>query len=356
MHRSVLWLVLAGAMAAGCSARSVVERDRVTFAVLSGVYYSASPGAQVEGAVPDDSDWLLRKAVADLNATKNLDFALLSGNLLARADALSLDRVKAILDELRVPYCMVLGEYDGPRQAESPAAVASAATATATGGPGAKAAAAIGCISRSGVIWAFQGHGFSGASGYWSQEIVPGVVVVGLDTVRPGGTQGHVGPEQLAWLDRTLAANAGKAVILVSHHGIVPVHPLDEGAAWRHMMIDNAAAVQQVLDRHTNVVMAVMGQHNFAEKQVSGRVVYLSTPSVSVWPLAYTLVRLAPKEAEATWVPLGGEDLSRRAQERLLASPKFRGVFPAGDDGDTACVRLFGGRKMETYPLPGIRP
>jgi hypothetical protein len=31
-------------------------------------------------------------------------------------------------------------------------------------------------------------------------------------------------------------------------------------------------------------------------------------------------------------------------------------VFPAGEDGDTACVRLFGGKKMEIYPLPTIRP
>jgi len=183
-----------------------------------------------------------------------------------------------------------------------------------------------------------------------------GVVMVGLDTVRPGSPEGHVGAEQLGWLERMLSAQSGKAVIVVSHHGIVPLHPLDEGAAWRHMMIDNAAAVQRVLDRHPNVVMAVMGHHHFAQMQVSGRVVYLSTPSVSVWPLAYTLVRLTPKEAEVAWVPLGGEDVSRRAQERLLASPQLRGVFPAGDDGDTACVRLFGGRKMEAYPLPGIRP
>jgi len=32
------------------------------------------------------------------------------------------------------------------------------------------------------------------------------------------------------------------------------------------------------------------------------------------------------------------------------------GVFPPGEDGDTACVRLFGGKKMDVFRLPAIRP
>jgi hypothetical protein len=231
-----------------------------------------------------------------------------------------------------------------------------ASTGRTTAPGGATAAPAMGCISRSGITWAFQGHGFSGAPGYWSKDIGPGLALVGLDTVRPGSSAGHVGPEQLEWLERTLTAQRGKAVIVVSWHGIVPMHPLDEGAAWRSMMIDNAAAVQEILDRHPNVVMAIAGRHHFAESRVTGRVLHLSVPSVSVWPLAYSLVSLTPKEAEVAWVPLGGEDVLRRAQERLLSSRLYRGVFPAGEDGDTACVRLFGGKKSEVYPLPGIRP
>jgi 3',5'-cyclic AMP phosphodiesterase CpdA len=397
----VMLVAAATAMAAGCSVSSV-PREHVTFAVLSGVYYSALPGVQVEGAAAEDGGTLLKKAIADLNAMKDLDFVVLSGDLFARPDALSLDRAKAMLDELRVPYCMILGEYDGPA---APVAAASAASGTAggagrsaggasvpgaaAGGPGRGAAPgaavagggaqpgpAIGCISRSGITWAFQGHGFSGPRGYWSQELLPGLVVVGLDTVRPGGpaaapgasairaaaggaaagTAGHVDAEQLAWLDRTLSAQAGKAVILVSHHGIVPLHPLDEGVAWGHMMIDNAADVQGIIGRHPNVVVAVTGRHHFAEGRTVGRTVHLSVPSVSVWPLAFSLVRLTAKEAEATWVPLGSEDASRRAQDALLSSRELRGVFPSGDDGDTACVRVFGGKKVEVYPLPGIRP
>jgi hypothetical protein len=56
------------------------------------------------------------------------------------------------------------------------------------------------------------------------------------------------------------------------------------------------------------------------------------------------------------WVSLAPAEVARQGMERLLNSESLRGVFPDGEDGDTACVRLFGGNKMKTYRLPTIRP
>jgi len=334
------------ALAAGCT--PTLGREQTTFAVLAGAYFSAVPGVTVDGAMVEDAETLLKKAVADLNARDDLNFVLVAGDLLARSDPLSLDRAKAVLAELRAPYYMVLGDHDGPGPpvTSAEAVPPKAETAAAPGAGG----------SRSTVIWAFQGHGLSGSEGYWVCPVPPDLVLVGLDTVRPGRRGGHVDAAQLAWLDRTLTGHADKVVVLVAHHGLVPLHPLDEGTAWGHLMVDNAAAVRTVLEDHPNVLMVVTGHHHFAGARIAGSIVYLASPSVGVWPLAYHLVRLTPKQAEAVWVPLAGADLSRRAQDRLLASREYRGVFPEGEDGDTACVRLFGGNKMQVHPLPAIRP
>jgi 3',5'-cyclic AMP phosphodiesterase CpdA len=337
MPRAIVWIGVAALLAAGCG-MPTVPRDRITFAILGGAYYSAAAGPQVDGALVEESGALLAKAVADLNAAKDLDFVIITGDLLAQADGLSLDRAKAILSELRAPYYAVLGAHDGPAQAG-----------------GAAPAAPCG-MSRDMVVWALQGRGFAGPERYWCREVLPGLLVVGLDTVQPGRAAGHVSAAQLAWLDQTLALQPGKAAIVVAYHELVPMHPLDEGAAWRHKMVDNAAQVRQVLERHTNVLAVLAGNAHFAEGRVAGRIMYLSSPSLAIWPLAYHLVRMTPKEAEAVWVPVAGDDVLRRGQERLLRSTEYRGVFPPGEDGDTACVRLFGGKKMETYSLPAIRP
>ena len=339
MRQVTLGLVLLTAVAAGCT--PAVPRPPVTFAVMAGAYCSAKGDAEVEAAVVEESERLLRRAVADLNDRKGIAFAVVAGDLLARADPLSLDRARAILDELAIPYYVVLGEHDGP------VFVDEAATAVAEEERGA---------SRSTVLWTFQGHGISGPQGYWAREARPGVVVVGLDTVDPGRRTGHVDQRQLQWLDRTLTANQGKMVLVVGHHGLVPLHPLDEGKAWRHLLVDNAAEVRDVLERHRNVVMVVTAHHHFAGGRIAGRIVYLASPSISVWPMAYHVVRVTQADAEAVWVPVAPEAVARRGLEVMLASRPYRGVFPEGEDGETACVRLFGGKKMQEFRLPAIRP
>jgi len=396
---AVAVVFVAAAVGSGCT--PAVPRPPVTFAVVAGVYYSATGARPAEPALVEASEDLLQRAVADINRRSDVDFVLVAGDLLAGADPLSLDRAKAILDDLRPPYLVVLGEYDGPAprpeaapRAEtgaspvSPAApgppgeassapsdgpaipergpvpeegaVATGETAPPSEGPPAEPPSPSwrggGGVSRSTVLWAFQGHGIAGPDGFWAREVRPGVVVVGLDTVRPGLRGGHVGRRQLEWLDRTLATYRDKMVIVVGHHGLVPLHPLDEGSAWRHLLVDNAAEVLAVLERHPNVVMAVTAHHHLAGGQIAGRTVFLASPSLTVWPMAYHLVSIGPERAEAVWVPVARREVSRRGLERLLADPAYRGVFPPGEDGDTACVRLFGGNKRREFRLPTIRP
>jgi len=350
MGRIGVAVMLAVAVTAGCT--PVVPRPPVTFAVLAGSYYSAGDGKVVEAAVVEESGELLRRAVADVNARENVDFVLVAGDLLAGAEPLSLDRARAMLEELRDPYFVVLGDYDGP----APLQAKDGGGEAVTGAEASKPPAGGGGVSRSTVLWTFQGRGIDGPQGYWVRKVPPGVVVVGLDTVDPGRRAGHVDARQLAWLDETLTAYQGQMVVVVGHHGLVPLHPLDEGAVWSHLLVDNAAEVREVLERHPNVVMVVTAHHHFAGGRIAGRIVYLASPSISVWPMAYHLVRVDHEQAEAVWVPLASEALARQGQERLLGSKSYRGVFPKGEDGDTACVRLFGGNKMTTYRLPAIRP
>lgn len=80
MWRPTWWLGLGIALAAGCT--PTLERERVTFAVLAGAYYSAVPGVAVEGAMVEEAGPLLKRAIADVNARKDLDFVIVAGDLL----------------------------------------------------------------------------------------------------------------------------------------------------------------------------------------------------------------------------------------------------------------------------------
>jgi len=104
------------------------------------------------------------------------------------------------------------------------------------------------------------------------------------------------------------------------------------------------------------VLAVVSGDAHFAATRATGRILYLTSPSLGIWPLAYHLVLVGPKEVEALWVPAATDAVVHAAQNRLLETPLYRGVFAAGEDGDTACIRLFGGHKLEKVPLPSVTP
>ncbi|MDK1032539.1 MAG: hypothetical protein QGD94_11065, partial [Planctomycetia bacterium] len=205
-------------------------------------------------------------------------------------------------------------------------------------------------------IWTFQGHGFSGPKGYWAQEVTPGTVLVGRDSARVGRRGGFLDDKQLKWLDETLNTYREKAVIIIAHHGLTNFHPFDESVVWQHLTVRNSAAVRDVISRHPNVILAITGHHHFAAGKAIGHVVHIASPSLTVWPLAYHLIRINKKSVETLWLPIGSDKLQAKARGRLFADHEWRGPFPAGEQGDTELIRLFGAHKSQTFKFAEIRP
>jgi Icc protein len=84
------------------------------------------------------------------------------------------------------------------------------------------------------------------------------VRLVALDTLIPGKTHGELGPEQLAWLDRQLAAAPERPTVVFMHH---PPFPTGIG----HMDAINCsdgAAMAAIIARHPQVERVVCGHHH----------------------------------------------------------------------------------------------
>lgn len=84
------------------------------------------------------------------------------------------------------------------------------------------------------------------------------VRLVLLDTVVPGFGHGELRPEQLQWLDRTLAAEPQKPTVIAMHHP-----PFACGIAHMdRIMLRNAADFAGVIARHHQVERIVCGHHH----------------------------------------------------------------------------------------------
>jgi Icc protein len=99
-----------------------------------------------------------------------------------------------------------------------------------------------------------------------------------LDSTLPSSAAGHLSERELFFLDSTLKANPDLFTMICLHHQPVPV-----GSAWLDaMMVDNAKAFFNILDRHSQVRAVVWGHihQDFAGRR--NDVALLGCPSTCV--------------------------------------------------------------------------
>ena len=103
------------------------------------------------------------------------------------------------------------------------------------------------------------------------------VRLVMLDTLVPGAGHGELRPEQLQWLDRTLARVPGKPTLIGMHHP-----PFACGIAHMdRIRLQNAGAFVEVIARHKQVERIVCGHHHRAITAKVAQAIASISPSVA---------------------------------------------------------------------------
>lgn len=99
-----------------------------------------------------------------------------------------------------------------------------------------------------------------------------------LDSTLPGHQQGRLAPEELSWLDETLAANPGRHALVCLHH-----HPLPVSSPWMdRIALTNAAELLDCLAGHGQVRGVVFGHvHQAFEAEWRG-IRFFGTPATCV--------------------------------------------------------------------------
>lgn len=341
VRRYALLLVASlGAALPGCGAGRM--REPVTFAVVANLLVVSGPAAETtRRAATDTALDRLNRTIKEINLSEDVRFVVFLGNLIGDGRGRSIDRVTTALGELRKPYYVVLG-HEG--LGNSPVA-------------GNSAESAAGTVGASFVVWRFQGHGFNSAQPYWAADVGSGLVLLALQTAGQGsGKAGHVDAEQLQWLDRTLAEYRDRTVAVLSYHALIPQHAFDNTILWQRHMVDNADEVLGVLARHRNVAMVLSASHGIATGKTVGNTVHLREPALSVWPLAYDVLRIGPSAIERQVVIAGTDGELRTAMDRLLADPATRRVLGESERELEQAVTVFGGRKTQLWNLSTMEP
>lgn len=234
---------------------------------------------------------LTQNAVNEINKIPDLNFVLVAGDLTQDAEPWNIDMLRRILDQLKVPYFVVLGNHDlslvPHNEKDQPVSLSKYTVANAF-------------IGKSG--------GMSPGSTYYAHEVAPDLVLIGLDTSRAqkytlerkgNDFGGEVDPAQMRWLKKTLEANQGKSMIVLTHHSATPWHEADktkEHNFFRWFWMDNGNEVAELLGKYK--VKAIFSGHRHIStryKKIHG-VYHLITPPVSTYPMRYVVYEMTPND------------------------------------------------------------
>jgi 3',5'-cyclic-AMP phosphodiesterase len=266
-----------------------------------------------------DSETIVKTCIQVANQTPDLDFVLLTGDLLQDGEPYNLDMIRFYLDQLKVPYYVVPGNHDmSPVHGhDHPGPIFPA-------------------ISKTVFAWAFQGHGFNGPEYHWSADPVPGLHLIGLDTTVPGTWGGLVPEKEMRWLEHELAQNKGKLNLPISHHNLIEQTP-DDFNQTKNFVVDNAPAVRALLEKYTpQVQFVISGHHHLVGLKQEKGLSYFSNPSTTTWPMMYTEYVLTPQSLSyaSKFLPLPAA-MQAEAKGNLLADAWWRPSQalpgPAGD-------------------------
>ena len=193
-----------------------------------------------------DTEAALERCVAHLMKLPQVpDAVLFTGDLTDFGRPEEYDNLAQILAPLPMPYFLMPGNHDDP------------ATMRAK----------------------FPSHAYMGQRRGKLDYVIDEfpVRIVALDSTVPGKPGGHLSEEQLAWLDRALAADRNKPTIVALHHP-----PFWTGIGHMdRMALANPEALEAVVARHPQVERVLAGHLHRSIIKRFGSTVASTSPSPS---------------------------------------------------------------------------
>lgn len=272
-----------------------------------------------------ESQLFLQDVVKQLNQEK-LDFVIFGGDQVETPgkDETNWQLFVDVAQGLTMPWSFVLGEKD------------------VSGSP------PVDKMKLYGPDW--KNKGIKADNPYWSQTILPGVHIIGLDTSRSESTTGDVSDEQIAWLKQDLADSKGKFTIIFSHHPILAPAPFDTGPPWDDYITAQGEALREVLGASRDVRLAVSGHLHVNKVQQEQKIWYVSSASLDVYPCVYKIFRVTPESIQIETYQVSFPALVKKAKTQLDGSAlafKYNSQKPAA-----FADIVFGGRVDNAAILP----
>ena len=263
---------------------------------------------------------LVENAVTEINKIPDIKFVMVAGDLTQDAEPWNIDALRKILDGLKVPYYVTLGNHDLSRvpheKKDQPVTLSKYTVASAF-------------MGRSG--------GMMPGMTYYVHEVDKDLVLINLDASRAqvfvpeaglndyGGT---IDQGQMRWLEDTLKKNRKKTIIVLTHHSAVFWSEGDRTNHnyWSWFTMDNATEVKALMKKYGVKVVFSGHRHISTRYQKEDGIYHFVHPALSTYPMRYTVYEMTPKNLK--WQVLdvpAAPEVWELAKRNFLADKWWRG-------------------------------
>lgn len=274
------------------------------FAQVSDVHISDS--ADTTYKVLSRSHELLDTTIKEINNTKGLDFVVFTGDMVNEPTKKLYRDFFVALEKLDYPSLLVFGNHDSVTTAEDENYLDKDTVFS--------------IIQRCNP---YQNYGMP----YFAYSPNKDYRVIVLDTTMGYEHQsnGYLPDEQLEFLDKELANNQDKIVIIFQHHPVIEPFKSQD-----HRLL-NANAYLDVLQKYEKVPIAIFAGHYHAAKIIrKGNVIHVTSPSLVTYPNAYRTVSVTNYKDRVIFIFNFHETKLKEVREisksGLIASAAFSGL------------------------------
>ncbi len=256
---------------------------------------------------------LLRECFAQLNRIDDLDFVLITGDVLDLATQNEVATFVAALNTLEKPWHFIPGNHDGFIDPNFPESY--------------RPAEAIPLIDPRMAEPLPEAN-----QSYWSRTVAPGVQLIGLDSRIPNDWSGIIHPPQMDWLQQELDQYRYDTVLIAIHHPTHNLGPHNEREWFDKFILRNGEVLERLLNQYPAVKMVIAGHHHANQIDLCSGRMHLNTAALTGYPCVYRTVRLVGQEGEwRTRVEshlVGSEEIREQARQAMLDSSSANRFAP----------------------------
>ena len=241
---------------------------------------------------------LLADAIEQINAIKGLDFVMFGGDMVDYACEENYKEFFTMLSKLKYPSLNAFGNHDFSEN-----------------------------FTKEQVLETVKEYNpnYTFSDTYYAFSPKTDYRIIVLDgTIKNQVTsRGQLGNEQLAFLDNEIFQNQDKIIVIAMHYASI-----EPFMAKEHSLIDSKD-FNEIVMKYKNPIIVLSGHYHAAKIRKIGNLVYVSTPSMVTYPMAFRHIKITNYKDRVHYqfdfLPTRLEDIQEKNRQNVISYATLAG-------------------------------